>query len=89
MSEREFVPTFTVEGIIDRFDRINRRLIAIIILLVVLLVGSNVIWIIYENQFDDYVTETETEIDAVQLGGQANMVSGGDINYGTGSEGQD
>ena len=88
MSERKSVHFATVEGIVDRLDRINRRLIAIIVLLIILLVGSNVAWLIYESQFETYTTETDTEIEAVQLGGQTNMVSGGDINYGTDSESQ-
>ena len=89
MSERKSVNIATVEGIIDRLDRINRRLVTIVVLLIILLVGSNVAWLVYESQFESCVTETETEIDAVQLGGQTNMVSGGDINYGADSEGQE
>lgn len=54
MSERKSVHIATVEGIIDRLDRINRRLIAIVVLLIVLLVGSNVAWLIYESQFNLY-----------------------------------
>ena len=36
-----------------------KRLVAVIILLIVLLVGSNIGWLVYENSFDD-VTETYT-----------------------------
>ena len=85
MSENQ-VPFATVEGVVDRLDRINRRLVAIIVLLVVLLVGSNVAWLIYESQFT--VETTETEIEALQFGGETNMVSGGDINYGSNSQGE-
>ena len=88
MSERKSVHIATVEGIIDRLDRINRRLIAIVVLLIVLLVGSNVAWLIYESQFETYTTASDTDIEAIQFGGETNMVSGGDINYGSDSEGQ-
>lgn len=61
MSERKSVSIATVEGIIERLDRINRRLIAIIILLIILLVGSNTVWIIYENQYQDLSIEVEQD----------------------------
>ena len=63
MTERKSVPIATVEGVIDRLDRINRRLIAIVILLIVLLVASNTVWVIYENSFEDYVETVEQETD--------------------------
>lgn len=61
MSERKSVSLATVEGIIERLDRINRRLIAVVVLLIVLLVGSNVFWIIYENQYQDLSIEVEQD----------------------------
>ena len=86
MSEKN-VSEFTLEGVVERLDRINRRLIAVIILLIVLLVGSNALWVVYESQFE--TETTETEVRAVQWGGDTNMVSGGDINYGASGDGQD
>ena len=52
------------------------------ILLIFLLVGSNIAWIYYENQFEDSITTTT--IDATQEGSGNNTVVGGD--YGTKSE---
>lgn len=87
--EYKDVPFHVHEGIVDRLDRINRRLIAVVILLVFLLFATNLGWVIYENQFEDVVTTTETEVDAIQWGGSTNIVSGGDVNYGTGYEDKD
>ena len=88
MSEQKDVPTYTVDGIIERFDRINRRLIAVIVLLSILLVGSYIAFFVYESQFDFVSSETDTDIEAIQLGGQTNLVSGGDMYYGAEGENQ-
>ena len=64
----------------ERNKKIINKLIAVILVLVVLLVGSNVAWLIYESQFE--VVE-ETVIEAEQDGGGINIVGGGDIDYGT------
>lgn len=65
-----------------RTERANRRLWVVVILLIFLLVGSNLAWVYYENQFEDSVTTTT--IDATQEGSGNNTVVGGD--YGTKSE---
>ena len=67
-------------------ERTIKRLWIVIILLIVLLVGTNVAWIYYENQFVEEVTETvETTTDG---GGNAygTIVSGdnSEVNYGNG-----
>ena len=86
MSEDKTVHFATVEGIIERLDRVNRRLVAIVVLLIVLLVGSNIAWLVYESQFQEVTTETQ--IDAWQ-DGNTNLVSGGDMYYGPESQGKD
>ena len=55
-----------------------RRLIWVIVLLIVLLVGSNVGWLVYESSFDD-MTETYT---VEQDGAETNnsVINGGVIN---------
>ena len=55
-----------------------RRLVWVIVLFVVLLVGSNICWIVYENSFDD-MTETYT---VEQDGAETNnsVINGGVIN---------
>lgn len=54
---------------------------AIIVVLIVLLVSSNALWLYYWNQYD-YVSE-DYSIEAEQDGDGVNLVSGGDIDYGT------
>lgn len=65
-----------------RTERANRRLWVVVILLILMLVGSNAGWLYYESQFEDSVTTTT--IDATQDGSGNNTVVGGD--YGTKSE---
>lgn len=58
------VPYVVHESSMARAERQAKRLIAIIILLIVLLVGSNIGWLVYENSFEDYVITLEVEQDA-------------------------
>ena len=46
------VPYVVHESSMARAERQAKRLIAIIILLIVLLVGSNIGWLVYESQFE-------------------------------------
>lgn len=61
-----------------RTERANRRLWVVVILLILMLVGSNLAWIYYENQFTD--TEVTQEVDTGD--GDAVVNGVGDINYG-------
>lgn len=79
------IPYFAHEGEMSRMERANKRLWILIILLIIVLVGTNAGWIIYESQFSDIVTSTE--IDADQEG-DYNFVSGGDLIYGAESKDQ-
>jgi len=76
MNEPVNIPFVAYEAAMSRFDRLNRRLWIAVILLIVLLVGSNIVWIVYENSFEDYT------ISAEQDGSGVNIVGGGDIDYG-------
>lgn len=67
----------------QRHENREKRLAWIIVLLIVLFVGSNLAWVIYENSFEDVVTVEETIIDAKQDGTGTNIVGGGDVEYGT------
>lgn len=80
---REQIPYIVHEGAMSRMERVNKRLIAIIVLLIVLLVGSNIAWLIYESKYQDICNEAE------QDGYGVNIVGGGDITYGPESENQD
>ena len=72
------VPYVVHESSMARTERQAQRLIAIIILLIVLLVGSNIGWLIYESQFE--TTETIEEY-AVEQDGSFNnsVINGGEI----------
>ena len=48
------------ESALNYFSRIIKWLIIVIAMLIILLAGSNLAWIIYENQFEDY-SETVTQ----------------------------
>lgn len=63
-----------------RMERSNRRLWVIILVLVVLLAGSNAAWIYYESQFAVTETETSTGIEQETDGGGNNYIVGGDYN---------
>ena len=71
------VPYVVHESAMARAERHAKRLVAVIILLIVLLVGSNICWIAYENSFDD-MTETYT---VEQDGAETNnsVINGGEI----------
>lgn len=55
------VPFAVHESAMARMERTIRRLWILLIVLVVLLVGSNALWIWYESQFEDVTTEVEME----------------------------
>lgn len=57
-----------------------KRLIAVIVLLVCLFVGSNLAWIIYENQFVESEVET-FEVEHENESGD-NFAVNGDMTYG-------
>jgi cytoskeletal protein RodZ len=68
----------------QRHLRREKRLIAIIILVIVLFVGSNTFWIWRDSQYEDVVTTEETIIEGVTQeteGGDNNFV-GGDYTNG-------
>ena len=80
---REQIPYIVHEGAMSRMERVNKRLIAIIVLLIVLLVSSNIAWLIYESKYQDICIEAEQDSYGV------NIVGGGDITYGPESDNQD
>ena len=63
MSDKETatIPYFVAEGMFDRQSLTIKRLWIMCILLIVLLVGSNIAWIYYESQFEDFVVTQENE----------------------------
>lgn len=53
------IPYYVAEGMSDRLSATNKRLWILCILLIVLLVGSNGLWIWYESQFMYYVQSVD------------------------------
>lgn len=81
MNDKEVmnIPYFVVEGMIDRQSKTIRRLWVMCLLLIVLLVGTNALWLYYESQFM-YIEETvEQDIDTGE--GDSTIIGIGDY-YG-------
>ncbi len=57
----EPVPYIVHESAMARQERTIRRLWILLIVLVVLLVGSNALWIWYDSQFEDVTTSVEMD----------------------------
>ena len=82
-SEMQGVPLVVYEKEMTRYERVIKKLWILIILLIVLLVGTNISWLIYNSQFETVETTT---IEAEQNGDGTNVVGGGDIIYGAESQ---
>ena len=76
------------EGMMARMERTIRRLWILCILLIVLLVGTNIAWIHYENQWETAETVVTQDIDTVN-GGDASINDGVHINGTCETDGQD
>lgn len=72
------VPFIAHEAAMARAERSLKRLWAAIILLIVLLFGSNAGWLWYESQFEETTTTIEAEADD---GGNAIANNSGMVNY--------
>ena len=74
----ETVPYIVHEGMMARAERTAKRLWITILLLIVLLVGTNGAWIWYQSQFEETTTTIEAEADD---GGNAVANNNGMVNY--------
>ena len=63
------------EGMMARMERTIRRLWTLCIILIILLAGTNVAWIYYENSFEDVVITAEQSAETGN-----NYAVGGDMN---------
>ena len=73
------VPYVVHESAMARAERQTKSLVWVIVLLIVLLVGSNVGWMIYENSFEEVMTEEyQIEQDA-ESGNNNSIINGGEI----------
>ena len=80
------IPYYVAEGMIDRQSATIKKLWIMCILLVILLVGTNAMWIWYESQFEYY--ETTQEVTQESESG-TNYFVGGDYNGTANSENDD
>ena len=80
MTERE--NQYSIDILKALAEQTIKRLWIIIILLIVLLFGTNAAWIYYENQFTDEITETYTS--EANDGGTAIVNRDGEVTYGSG-----
>lgn len=80
MSDKDivYIPYYVAEGTADRLTAANKRMWIMCILLIILLVGTNGLWIWYESQFMYYEQTVEQEIDS---DGDTTVIGIGD-NYG-------
>ena len=75
----EAVPYIVHESAMARAERAAKRLWVVIILLIMMLVGTNAAWIWYESQFETITTEVTQE----NADGYNNYIGNdGDINNG-------
>lgn len=73
----ETVPYIVFEAEMARMERIVKRLWALLLIVVLLLVATNVAWIEYEKQFEDVgTTEIEAQADD---GGNAIINGAGEV----------
>lgn len=75
------IPYFVHQDDMNKLDmshkRVEKWLIALLIIIFIALVGTNGAWMFYENSFEDVVVTENT-----QDGEGINIMSGGDVSYG-------
>lgn len=78
--EDKTIPYYAYDALTMLTNKTNRRLWILCVILVVLLVGSNVGWLIYESQFEDVV---KIDQEAEWEDGSNVIFNGtGSVNYG-------
>jgi hypothetical protein len=74
------IPYIVFESEMVRLERFIKKLFILIVILIVLLFGTNIYWIYYESQFEEVVT---TEVTQDNTDGYNNYVGNdGDITNG-------
>ena len=73
------VPYVAHESAMARAERHTKALIWVIVLLIVLLVGSNIAWIAYENSFEEVATEDYQMEQDAESGNNNSIINGGEI----------
>lgn len=73
---QEYISQIAHEAEAARWERANKRLWIVILVLIILLAGSNGAWIWYESQFEDVVTTTQTVTQDTGSGNGNNTFTG-------------
>ena len=75
------VPYIVHESAMERAERQAKSLVWVIVLLIVLLVGTNAGWIWYESQFEvvEETTETYTIQQEGESGNNNSIINGGEV----------
>lgn len=86
MDNNVTIPYIVYDEEMARQERHIKRLITVIVIVLLMLFGSNIAWLYVWNQYE-YVDETETTttIKATQDGEGVNIVGGEDVSYGSDS----
>lgn len=83
--ENTNIPYIAFESVTSRLERSNKRLWIVIILLIIILLGTNAGWLWYESQFIE--TEVSQEINTDE--GNATVIGIGDYNGKNKTDDQD
>ena len=76
--QAELVPYIVHESDMARLEHTIKRLWILLLVVIVLLVGSNIAWIVYESQFEDQYAEVEVDTGE----GDAYVAGIGDVTLG-------
>lgn len=76
------IPLVSAECEATRQHSIIKRLISVVIILVLLLFGTNLAWVVYESQFENIVETYEVDQDT-EHGNNNCIIKGGEISNGT------
>lgn len=68
------VPYIVHEGDMARMERSNRRLWIIVLVLIVLLVGSNIAWLCYEDSMEEVSTTTNEVTQELDTSGDGDAI---------------
>lgn len=78
IGKMEPVPYIAHESSMARLERIIKRLWIVVLVLIILLAGTNAAWIYYESQWEDVTTTYSQEVTQETDGGGNNNFIGGD-----------
>jgi hypothetical protein len=80
------VPYIVHEGDMARMERTIKRLWITNIILILIFVGSNVAWLMYESQFEETSTTTNEVTQELDSGDGGDAILNGDVNIGEGKK---